>query len=374
MIATVDQTSAAAFVLKWNEFFLKFFFLPESIGVTPEDSNLCSSPTNGGPKGGSFYCFGGAEKMKEAWTTFYGNEFNATTSMSVDEYFTVDRTFKTYAEILVFTGSLNPNVPAGRASDDPFPTINPSFGVFPEGVVEFMMFPLEGIVSNVDKLAYMLAECAHFTYLCTGNSYIQGGNIPHADDGLNSLATNRRHGGFLMIVFDPDLRHKFQQVFYGVSETGEPVTGDNFKGGMCHNHASVGFPTPLKSDWTKACDLSWSDERKAEECLSFQETAFGTETLNNLEKIHTEIDPNRLFRVWDGVGYADLDIVVVEPEPEPEVETESETKNNTVSNNETSIADSVDSVDSGENDTSGGNKIKILCSTFVGIAAVLLYL
>lgn len=81
----------------------------------------------------------------------------------------------------------------------------------------------------------MLAECAHFTYLCTGNSYIQGGNIPHADDGLNSLATNRRHGGFLMIVYDPDLRHKFQQVFYGMSETGEPVTGDNF------NMRALGF-------------------------------------------------------------------------------------------------------------------------------------
>lgn len=138
MGATVDQTSAVAFVFKWNEFFLKFFFLPESIGVAPEDSNLSSSPSDGGPRGGSFFCFGGAEKMKEAWTTFYGNEFNTTTSMSVDEYFTIDRTYKTYAEILVLTGSLNPNVPAGRAIVDPVPAINPPFGVFPNGVVEFM--------------------------------------------------------------------------------------------------------------------------------------------------------------------------------------------------------------------------------------------
>eukprot|EP00551_Chaetoceros_affinis_P018330 CAMPEP_0203742952 /NCGR_PEP_ID=MMETSP0092-20131115/59189_1 /ASSEMBLY_ACC=CAM_ASM_001090 /TAXON_ID=426623 /ORGANISM="Chaetoceros affinis, Strain CCMP159" /LENGTH=436 /DNA_ID=CAMNT_0050630227 /DNA_START=546 /DNA_END=1853 /DNA_ORIENTATION=- len=57
---------------KAAEFILRFFFLPESIGVTEFASNSCSSPDSGGTIGGLFQCFNGAGSiMKGAWERFY---------------------------------------------------------------------------------------------------------------------------------------------------------------------------------------------------------------------------------------------------------------------------------------------------------------
>lgn len=45
---------------KMTEFILRFFFIPDSVGVTEKQSNSCSSPQEGGTKGGGFYvraCF-----------------------------------------------------------------------------------------------------------------------------------------------------------------------------------------------------------------------------------------------------------------------------------------------------------------------------
>ena len=100
------------------------------------------------------------------------------------------------------------------------------------------------------------------------------------------------------VVSNPETRFKFQQLFYGVNED-EAVTGESFPGALCHNHASVTFPTPLEEDWTKACNPSWSKEEKEEKCFSFQEAAWGTEILERLEIIHSSVDPNHLFKCWD---------------------------------------------------------------------------
>jgi len=37
--------------------------------------------------------------------------------------------------------------------------------------------------------------------------------------------------------------------------------------------------------------------------MSFQETAWGTKILKKLERIHTNVDPDRLFNCWGGVEY-----------------------------------------------------------------------
>ena len=133
-----------------------------------------------------------------------------------------------------------------------------------------------------------------------------GGNISLADDGMNSLPHHRRYGGFLTVVDSLEGRNDdFNRLFYGVSE-GEVVTGDNFPGALCHNHASLNFPTPLKENWAESCNLSWSKEEKEEKCMSYQEAAWGTNILKKLETIHATVDPEHLFNVVDGAGYADM--------------------------------------------------------------------
>ena len=107
-----------------------------------------------------------------------------------------------------------------------------------------------------------------------------------------------------MIVRAESYRTQFNQLFYGVE--GQAVTGDDFPGALCHNHASLDYPTPLKADCKKGCDVSSEEERKAK-CFSYQETAWGTKVLKKLERIHSIVDPNRLFSTSDSIGYYDVE-------------------------------------------------------------------
>merc|ERR1712060_470881 len=70
----------------------------------------------------------------------------------------------------------------------------------------------------------------------------------------------------------------------------------------CHNHL---YPTtsPRKSNWLEECDYRFGGGSD-EDCMSLQEASWGTETLRRLEEIHTSTDPNRIFQVVDGPGYA----------------------------------------------------------------------
>merc|ERR1719330_159541 len=119
---------------------------------------------------------------------------------------------------------------------------------------------------------------------------------------MNALPPHRRYNAFIMNMFDAEIRHELEKIFYGV-EDGEPMTGDIFPGSLCHNHAPPHSATPLKSDWTKPCNNEWSEEKKAEECFSYHEATFGTENLMKLELIHAQVDPLHLFNCWDCVGY-----------------------------------------------------------------------
>ena len=83
------------------------------------------------------------------------------------------------------------------------------------------------------------------------------------------------------------------------------MTGDDFTGALCHNHASLDYPTTRKNDWTKGCDLSYSKEEKEEKCVLYQETAWGTQVLNKLERIYAIVDPKCLFTTSDSVNYDD---------------------------------------------------------------------
>eukprot|EP00551_Chaetoceros_affinis_P007584 CAMPEP_0203663894 /NCGR_PEP_ID=MMETSP0090-20130426/1393_1 /ASSEMBLY_ACC=CAM_ASM_001088 /TAXON_ID=426623 /ORGANISM="Chaetoceros affinis, Strain CCMP159" /LENGTH=772 /DNA_ID=CAMNT_0050526939 /DNA_START=221 /DNA_END=2539 /DNA_ORIENTATION=+ len=289
---------------KWIEFFLRFLYLPESIGVTEFASNSCGSP-NGGfnpATGPSFVCNNNAGGiLKGAWERFYSTD-------AVD--ISIDGSWPSYAHHSVFFGGTSSNIPEGRAYDGPQPGIYSSFDTFfdasTQDVVadEYMVFPTDTIVNKLDLMIEMFYECVFIHETCApGGMYLLGGNIASADDGMNALSTSRRHSAFKFAVYSLEWRTKFKQIFYGV-ESGKPFAGKSFPGELCHNHVSPNFPTALKDDWTQGCDPRWSEEMRKEKCLSFHEAAWGTEGLMKLQGIHAAVDPDNLFNCWDCVGNA----------------------------------------------------------------------
>lgn len=114
---------------------------------------------------------------------------------------------------------------------------------------------------------------------------------------------------------------------------------DNFPAFIGTNHRSPYARGPLKSDWTKACPMSWSPNERDEQCefilishaprlvsncvrshtycsinhihlieylshtgISLQECMYGTKLLKRLEEIKKSIDPNNMFSCKYCVG------------------------------------------------------------------------
>ena len=311
MVAEGQEEKAQALLSSWADFLIRFFFAPDSVGVTGEhESNSCGAP-NAGLMGGMFVCFNGAgDIMKAAWEKYHdhGDELLS--------YFPIEH-IESWAHALVFEGASNPNIPDGRAADSPPAGVRHYMCNIPYGDTsvlssgQLLMFPMDALVNKREELIPILVSCVS-TGKCAGDMYIMGGKIPSADDGMNALPVHRRHGGFLMVIDDPGVRHEFHKVFYGVG-AGEAVTGDKFPGYLCHNHASPDTLTPLKQDWTQLCDPRWSKEEQEEKCYSYQEAAWGTEILKKLESIHSEVDPYHLFDCWDCVGYDEEEVTVQGP-------------------------------------------------------------
>jgi len=232
--------------------------------------------------------------MKSAWGVFSSHLPGAANIISVDD------TYESWAAYGLSAPRANSGDPADRILDAPPPSTTNYF----RGIIQFMMFPEDILITKTDDMVTMI-----FNYLSNapsvvpGTMYIMGGKIPAADDGMNSLPPHRRHGGFLMVVLDPIERTKFSRFFNNIGED-DVWTGNSFPGGLCHNHASPDYATPLKKDWALTCDPDWTKEDKEKKCLSFQETAWGTDILAKLERIHSSVDPDRLFNPGDGVGYA----------------------------------------------------------------------
>jgi len=205
---------------------------------------------------------------------------------------------------LRFAFDLSPT-PEGRAPDLP-PAFTTGYMAPNSEGLGYIHFPLDALQHKMEEVLPIIVQCMKSGPGCgNGYLYILGGAIPNVDDGMNALPSHRRHNAFITNIFDVEIRHALEKVFYGV-EDGVPVTGDVFPGSLCHNHAPPHSVTPLKNDWTRLCDPEWTEEKKAEECFSYHEAAFGTENLKKLEGIHATVDPLHLFNCWDCVGYGDL--------------------------------------------------------------------
>lgn len=133
------------------------------------------------------------------------------------------------------------------------------------------------------------------------STYILGAQTAVSDDGLTSVPDFQRKAGFMLFLtggelFESFVRGSFEEYIGGNSSKA-------FPGGSNYNHLSAIAYGPLKDDWTKACPDSLSDFEKTQQCVSLQESVWGTEQLAQLEEVKEKADPDHLFQCFDCVGF-----------------------------------------------------------------------
>ena len=134
------------------------------------------------------------------------------------------------------------------------------------------------------------------------STYILGAETAVADDGMTSVPDFQRKAGFMLFLSGGELVESFLRGSFDEYIGGNSATKP-FPGGTGYNHISATELGPLKSDWTKACPDSLSDKEKAEQCVSLQESVWGTELLAKLEEVKEKADPEHLFKCFDCVGF-----------------------------------------------------------------------
>ena len=118
--------------------------------------------------------------------------------------------------------------------------------------------------------------------------------------GIDPSSSNRSTYGELDKYFS-EVQSKIMEY---VNE--DDIQARTFPGFQEKNHLQGNTPLPLKDDWTKVCPYNLSDEERKKKCMSAQESVWGTENMERMEKIKMEIDPNNMFQVYHGIGQRDV--------------------------------------------------------------------
>ena len=286
-----DKIALSSEVLR---FLFNFLYRPDRVGVTTTVSNSCSS-TDGGP----LRCYNGAGQA-------FVDAFN--------EYFRLLKTAK------MFSGTM-PTLqfeehPSYFSIEAPF-TFNGRVPDGPRGQILFtahnsIIVPVEVIQNKFDEFMDIFVPCFLNLILGAGNAsqckagypYFYGGNIQNASDGTDAYPKHRRNGAFHFNLFnDDETTSQLKRLIWDVPEDTETFSEGDFPGIFCHNHLFYST-SPKKSNWLVDCNEISGTPLSDDDCVSLQEAAFGTETLRRLEKVHSNIDPLRMFQTSDGPGYA----------------------------------------------------------------------
>jgi len=190
------------------------------------------------------------------------------------------------------------------------------------------VFPLDVLTNKLDRFLELWTPCFLMTLFgsaeeaCFGQSspYIYGGAAQFASDGMDAYPPHRRNGGLHIIVLNETFREDFKRMFW--EDLATPALssdgGAPFPGIYCHNHL-YNFVSTRRSDWLKDCSADLGDVCPGfGDCMSVQEAAFRTENMLRLRRIHTAIDPDRLFDPPDGPGYNNDPMIRNPPPPPPE--------------------------------------------------------
>jgi len=313
------EQSIAIFSL-YIQFLLQFLYQPLTLNTTDAISNGCHSATTvtlNPVAGGRMYCYNGSgAAIVESWGVYISSTdhvtalstagFDGETIAAMPGLFSVALEVPTFADFRVSDGSI-PNVPQGRIDDNPKSGVIPTFPGFPGYTDTFgVHIPLVHL-ADPDDLALVLEVLVEYSLTNAANPaatvfYSLGGVIAAATDQTDSVNPTRRTAGMFLPVLQDDFKSRLYDIFWDAQD-GSPVTGDDFPGTSCHNHALIYENGPLKTDWTEACPQGLPQEEREELCISPQEAVWGTNNLERLETIKSVVDPNALFICAGGVGF-----------------------------------------------------------------------
>ena len=329
--SALEPAQQALFTHTYMKFEILFLLDPESVGVTPKESNLCGSPA----PGSSLHCYGeGSGKTFDVAWRRYVNESNRESWLesgipasfidelvncedcAMIEYYKDYPSSRQYEEGHRFYG---------RATDD---------GVnIPSSTdqVANVIIPKEWILKNIDKAAELLPPNP------LGYRAFGGRNAGATSDQANSLSQAHREGGYYVLfefiasMGDITYDYFFTDLFPEMYDT-----SDGFPAYLGANHAGPNSMGPLKDDWTKACPVDLADKERTEKCrlimfassvssrtyleiltlfacnfhrfrkttigVSQQEIIYGTKLLARLEAIKEAIDPDYMFDCYRCIG------------------------------------------------------------------------
>eukprot|EP00957_Ditylum_brightwellii_P208228 15356392-Ditylum_brightwellii.AAC.1 len=167
-------------------------------------------------------------------------------------------------------------------------------GTYKSTGVPGIMFPQEFLGRKTQEVRKLIKE--HFIPVGGGHT------LPYSytSDGMEPTPKLYRSGGIqTAFAIKEEISKLISEILSVIGY--DPTSGD-FPGIFEYNHFVASNAALNKTDPTKLCPFSFSNEEKKEHCMSVQESVWGTITLNRLTAIKTAIDPQNLFDVHFGVG------------------------------------------------------------------------
>lgn len=294
-----------AFAYLFYDFLVDLLFNPSALGLSEEVSHSCGSPGSSfsltGTLGGSYfngvYCWESATatSVVQAWQAYSRAvvlpAFPDLAPVQNDLHLFLDTSYQgSYAEMML--ASHDPRVPAGHVPDNPAPA------TFPDNLnlCWSALVPAAWLVQKNAEVHYFLDK------VLTA-SHLTGGAAAQAHDQMTAVPAAEREAGFQTCIFDVPgaaLQSHYRAQFAPFYPK-EPDAGA-FPGGTEYNHIAANVIGPLKADWTAPCPMNYTKAQQAKDCVSLQESVWGTALLAKLEAVKHAVDPEHLFNCFRCVG------------------------------------------------------------------------
>mmetsp|Transcript_8477 Transcript_8477/g.10697 ORF Transcript_8477/g.10697 Transcript_8477/m.10697 type:complete len:636 (-) Transcript_8477:263-2170(-) len=252
----------------WLEFQITYALTPSSIDVTKEHSNACGTPQTP-----NYHCYG-EEDVEQGWARFLVKKNVTDLPDGACLVKTAsDSGWKDFIDGAI-AGSEGTRY-EGHAGD----------GISPMGMTQTasILIPSAWIEASEDNFKTLLQRF--------GVPYLAfGGGARTASDQANSVSKAHRDAGGWPLASNTDaFWGEFFPQMYDISDK------TNFPAVFGANHAGSTPSGPRKDNWTEPCPKEWTFEKRSEECISMQESIYGTKLLKRLEAIKEVVDPNYML-------------------------------------------------------------------------------
>jgi len=271
----------AAVGVFFEAFRLRWVLAPGTLNVSQAESDACGM---GDSSISVLVCYGDEAygTLVEKWESFANDYYDPTVyGVPLDDAIACPGTREgTWSDVMKY-----PDGPyTGQVRDAPNPTIPSISG----GNTVNVLFPKSWVDENFETL---------IQYSDGGIYYLAfGSGTASASDQANSLSEAHRQAAYKALV-PADLF--YSTLFASMYNTTDADSFPSFQGA---NHVGNTYMGPTRDDWTRACPEDLTQEERGAKCVSIQETVWGTETLERLERIKEAIDPNYMFDCEGCVG------------------------------------------------------------------------